>query len=159
VLELLGTQDPRQVMREQVEWLRAAIARVPATALRVPERPGKWSAAALLRHLADTEWVSGYRMRKIVAEPGSAIAGYDQDAWASGLLYAAADPEESLAELATLRAFNLRWLDRLTAEELDRWGEHSERGRESVRHIVSLLGGHDLLHRAQLKRIVAAVSS
>jgi uncharacterized damage-inducible protein DinB len=50
---------------------------------------------------------------------------------------------------------NLTWLDGLTEAELDRFGEHDERGRESVRHIIRLIGAHDLLHRNQITRILA----
>ena len=144
-------------MGEQVQWLRDTLAGRPRSALVRPERPGKWSVGQVLRHLADTEWVHGYRARKAVAESGSPILGYDQDKWAQGLRYAEADPAASLEEVAVLRVLNLRWLDGLAEEELDRFGEHNERGRESVRRMVTLIGAHDLLHRAQITRILASV--
>lgn len=156
LLDLLGDRAPRAVMGEQAQWLHDTLAERPRAALLRPERAGKWSVGQVLRHLVDTEWVYGYRMRKAVAEPGHAIVGYDQDRWAQGLRYADADPGVALAEVATLRGFNLRWLDGLTEEEIDRYGEHDERGRESVRHMVSLIGAHDLLHRAQITRILAS---
>jgi uncharacterized damage-inducible protein DinB len=159
LLDLLGDQDPRRVMGEQVQWLRSTVAGRPRAELVRPERPGKWSVGQVLRHLVDTEWVYGYRARKVVAEPGSAIVGYDQDRWAEGLRYADADPGASLEEIALLRGLNLRWLDGLSEEELDRFGEHTERGRESVRHIVKLIGAHDLLHRSQIMRILGAASA
>src|SRR5687767_4865910 len=87
LLELLGDQDPRRLMGEQVQWLRGALAARPRAALLRPERAGKWSVGQVLRHLVDTEWVYGYRVRKIVAERGSTIVGYDQDRWADGLRY------------------------------------------------------------------------
>jgi hypothetical protein len=158
LLELLGDQDPRRIMGEQVQWLRGTLAGKPRAALARPERPGKWSAGQVLRHLVDTEWVYGYRMRKVVAEPGCAIIGYDQDRWAEGLRYGDADPSATIEEIALLRGLNLKWLDGLSEEELDRYGEHDERGRESVRHIVRLLGAHDLLHRNQITRALAASS-
>jgi hypothetical protein len=34
---------------------------------------------------------------------------------------------------------------------------HAERGRESVRQVIRLIGGHDLVHRQQLERIRKAV--
>ena len=159
LLELLGDRDPRAVMREQVQWLRSTVSGRGRAELTRPERPGKWSVGQVLRHLVDTEWVYGYRYRKAVGESGSVIIGYDQDRWADGHRYADADPAETLEEVAVLRALNLRWLDRLNDEQLDRFGEHDERGRESVRHMVRLIGAHDLLHRNQITRILAAASS
>jgi uncharacterized damage-inducible protein DinB len=156
LLELLGDRDARAVMREQTGWLRAALADHPRAALVRPERAGKWSVVQVLRHLADTELISGYRMRKAVAESGYGIVSYDQDRWADGLRYADADPAAALEDIASLRALNLRWLDGLSAEELERYGDHPERGRESVGHMMTMMGAHDLLHRAQITRILAS---
>lgn len=157
LLALLGDRDPWTVWEELVPAVEVALADLTPRDLRQPERSGKWSALEVLCHLVDTEVVYRYRMRRIVAQPGSAIEGYDQDAWARELGYADADPVAELALLATLRAANLSWLRSLDNEALDRSGEHSERGTESVRTLVSLLAAHDLVHRAQLGRIRRAI--
>ncbi len=47
--------------------------------------PGKWSVRFILHHLADSETVFLYRIRRVVSEPGQVIWVYDQDAWARGL--------------------------------------------------------------------------
>lgn len=153
VIELLGERDPLEVMDSQMAWLRSAVDGIDADALRTREAPGKWSIAAVLKHLADSEMVYRYRMRRIVAEPGFPIRGYDQDAWADRLHYHRCDPAESLDELEALRQMNLRWLRTLRDEELDRAGQHDERGEESVRLMLRLLAGHDLVHRQQIERI------
>lgn len=157
LLALLGERDPLEVQEELVDWLREAVAGLEDPVLRRPEGPGKWSILEVVRHLADTELVYRYRMRMIVAEPGSPIPAYDQDRWAGGLRYNEADLEGALRELAALRRANLDWLRGLSDEELDREGVHEERGPESVRRIVALLAAHDLVHRGQIERIKAAV--
>ena len=43
--------------------------------------------------------------------------------------------------------------------DVRRVGVHSERGEESVAHMIKMYAGHDLLHLAQLARIRRAVSS
>ena len=53
-----------------------------------------------------------------------------------------------------MRAALLRLLRGLNDEELDRFGMHAERGKESVRHLISLYAGHDLNHLAQIERLV-----
>ncbi len=50
------------------------------------------------------------------------------------------------------------WRD-LTDEQLERQGLHTERGPESVRTILKLLAGHDLVHRAQIQRIRDGIST
>lgn len=51
--------------------------------------PGKWSARFLLHHLADAETVLYDRIRRVISEPRQVLWAFDQDAWASGLDYAA----------------------------------------------------------------------
>lgn len=49
--------------------------------------PGKWSVRYLLNHLADSETVLFYRIRRVISEPNQVIWVYDQDAWAQKLDY------------------------------------------------------------------------
>ena len=50
--------------------------------------PGKWTVRYLLNHLADSETVLFYRIRRVISEPKQVIWVYDQDAWAKALDYA-----------------------------------------------------------------------
>ena len=158
VLDLLGAQDPMQVLRATPAALRRASDGMPPAALRQPERTGKWSIAQVLQHLADSDLVWGWRARLILAHDRPAITGYDQDLWAERLGYDLADPEESLATFDALRRANLRLLERATPADLARVGVHAERGEESVAHLVRLYAGHDLLHLRQIARIREAVA-
>ncbi len=107
----------------------------------MPEAPGKWSIAHVLRHLADSEVVWGWRMRLILAQDRPTITGYDQDQWADRLHYADADAGESLDAMRVLRRDNLRLIERASPDDLQRVGVHSERGEEGV-----------WLHGASLRR-------
>lgn len=156
LLQLLGDRDPIEVLRGLVTALRAATDGLSAEDARRPEGPGKWSVVEVVQHLADSELVYGYRLRAIVAEDEPALAGYDQDAWAQRLGYTDESLEDALDEVAVLRRRNLRFLERLSEEEWERAGRHSERGRESVRRIVRLLAAHDLVHLRQIERIKRA---
>lgn len=157
LLEMLGDRDPLAVQDELVPFVRDR-ARVDDPALlRRPEAPGKWSVLEVIGHLADTELVHRWRMRKAVAEPGTGYAGYDQDAWAEGLRYAEADVPTVLGELELLRTANLRWLRSLDDEGWASEAVHAERGAEPVRTTVRLIAGHDLVHRRQIDRIMEAV--
>lgn len=110
--------------------------------------------AAVLEHLADSELVWGYRLRKVLAEDRPELTGFDQDLWADRLGYDSADSEAALSMFAALRSANLRLLSRAPQGDLDRVGIHDERGEESVEHMIRLYAGHDLVHRRQLERIV-----
>ena len=157
LLELLGGRDPFAVLAETPQRIEAIVAGLDDERLRRPERPGKWSLAEVVAHLADSELVMGYRFRRILAEDRPQITGYDQDQWAQRLRYRDARLEDSLAQLRALRAANVRLLRGATAEELQRVGLHSERGEESAARLRDLWAAHDLVHLRQLERIKAAV--
>jgi DinB superfamily len=159
VLDLLGSRDPLTVTRETPAALRRAIDGLSATALRTPERPGKWSIAHVLQHLADSDLVWGWRVRLILAQDRPSLTGYDQDLWAERLQYADADPSEALETFTVLRRSNLHLIERASPADLTRVGIHVERGEESLEHLLRLYAGHDLLHLNQIARIRAAVSS
>ncbi len=121
--------------------------------LTVRPQPGKWSIAEILAHLADAELVVGYRLRLILASNGTAIQAFDQDAWADTFSYSRRDPKTSLETFRTLRENNLRLLSSVPRGLWKNYGQHQERGQESVEHIVRLMAGHDLNHMLQIEKI------
>jgi uncharacterized damage-inducible protein DinB len=159
LLALLGDRDPLAVMAELLPALDELCRGLSPAQLRRPEREGKWSIVQVAAHLADSEIVLGYRYRMMLAQSGSTILGYDQDAWARELRYDQADLDESRAQIAALRTANLRLLRSAQGERLERYGLHSERGRETLGHMLKMVGGHDLLHRRQIARIRAAIGA
>ena len=156
VMDLLGDRDPFAVQEELLSVLEKEIAGLDDAILRRPEKPGKWSILQVLQHLADSELVFRYRMRLVLAQPGAEIPAIDQDSWAAGLKYNEADPADTLEFLRTLREANFKMLRSLSDEQMERYGLHSERGPESVRKMMRMTAGHDLLHRNQIKRIKRA---
>lgn len=155
VLELLGDEDPIAVLGSTVSWCRSRTEGLTPEQLAAPEAEGKWSIAGVLQHLADSELVWGYRLRKVLAEDRPELTGYDQDLWASRLGYVEANRDEALSMFSALRSANLRLISRAAPGDLDRVGVHNERGEESLRHMARLYAGHDLVHRRQVERIVA----
>ena len=153
VLGLVGDDQPMAILRSTDAALRRAVEGLGPEVTARPEAPGKWSIRQVLRHLADSEIVWGWRLRLVLAHDAPVLTGYDQDAWADRLGYAESDPVESLEEFAVLRRGTLRLLDRATPEDLERYGVHAERGRESVEHMIRLYAGHDRLHLRQVERI------
>jgi hypothetical protein len=159
VLGLLGDADPKTVLARTPGWCERETAALTVEQLRRPEAPGKWSLVEILQHLADSELVWGYRLRKVLAEDRPELTGYDQDLWATRLNYPASSPSQSLTTFRVLRDANMRLLAGASEADLDRVGIHNERGAESVRHMIRLYAGHDLLHRNQIARVREAVAS
>jgi len=159
LLGLLGERAPLDVLRTTHAALQEAVVGVEAAQLALPEATGKWSVRHVLAHLADSDIVLGWRLRMILAHDRPEITGYDQDLWAQRLHYDDVDPHDAIASFGVLRRWNLRLVENARAEELARAGVHAERGEESIAHLLKMYAGHDLLHRAQIARILRAVSA
>jgi DinB superfamily len=93
-------------------------------------------------------------MRLILGAPGTAIAAFDQDSWVIAGHYAKRDPRKSLEQFRAVREANLALLKSLTPEQWKHYGMHSERGQETIEHIVRMFAGHDINHLQQIQRIL-----
>src|SRR5215208_685139 len=153
LLQLLGDRDPLEVQSHLADSLERETAGLSRAQLRQPEKPGKWSIIAVVQHLADSEVVTSYRIRTILASDTPDIPAYDQDAWARRLRYAEASLPDALTQIRVLRGRSLDLLRGLQPDEWERAGIHRERGRETVGQITKLAAGHDLVHLRQIARI------
>lgn len=120
---------------------------------RRPE-PGKWSVAEILAHLADAETVIAWRLRQVLAANGQSIQAYDQAVWATTFDYTRCDARESLERYRVLRESNIALLKRVPKQLWENYGIHSERGKETVAHIMNMVAGHDVNHRLQVENIL-----
>jgi hypothetical protein len=155
ILGYVSTQDPMAVQTATPSKIEELIEGVSPDRLSKPPAPGKWSVTQILAHLADSEIVVGYRIRRILAAPGTTISAFDQDKWAEAGNYANRDPMMSLSLLRTLREANVSLLKSLSPEQRKNFGVHAERGQESIERITRLIAGHDINHLRQLEGIVA----
>jgi hypothetical protein len=156
LLDLLGPREPLEVLPELMPWLDRRLQGIPEARLRRPEAPGKWSVAAIVQHLADSELILAVRGRLILSEDRPTIQGFDQDLWAERFRYDQTPIEIALAQLGGLRAANLALWGRLGPVDLAREMIHSERGPESLGHLLKLMAAHDLVHRRQIDRVLGA---
>jgi hypothetical protein len=154
ILGHLAGQDPLKVQAGTAKKLERLIRGVPASKLRKRPAPGKWSAGEILAHLADTEIVVGWRMRQILGAPGTPIQAFDQDSWVAAGHYEKRDPRKSAEQFRVLREANLSLLKSLAPQQWKDHGMHSERGVETIEHIVRMMAGHDVNHTQQVERIL-----
>lgn len=157
ITALVGDRDPLVILGELPGWLQTRTASLDDARRRRSEAPGKWSVHDVVQHLTDAETAFLWRTRLITAEETApTLQGYDQDRWAARLRYADAPFAEVLEELGVMRRRNLRLARALGPDERARIGRHVERGPESIDLILTLMAGHDLVHRAQIERMLGA---
>ncbi len=136
--------------------LRAALARIPADALRWRPEPGKWSAHQVIVHCADSETNAAMRIRFVLAEKSPTIMGYDQDTWAEVLDYEAHPIDAALTVIDAVRANTLPLLRRQPAAAWMRSGTHTESGAYSAETWLQVYAGHLETHTRQLERNLTA---
>jgi DinB superfamily len=146
-----------EVLAQTASTLADIVGKHSATVLRTRPFEGKWTPNEIIGHLTDSEWVYGYRLRLILSENDPAILGTQQDLWVAALRHNEREPSELVEIFRTMRLFNLAVWRRRSPEDLQRTGQHNERGQESLGVMLRLLAGHDLSHLAQITRYIQAV--
>ena len=154
ILSFSDGKDARAVLEATPKRLRAIVQQTPSETLRRRPAPGRWSGAEIIAHLADAEIVASWRIRAVLGHNGAPLQAFDQDEWATNLAYEKADASESVDLFEATRVANLRLLDRVDPKLHENYGMHSERGKETISHLIRLYAGHDLNHLAQLEQLV-----
>ncbi|MGA2097297.1 MAG: DinB family protein [Candidatus Acidiferrum sp.] len=154
ILKNLEGKNPLKTQAATAKTLGKLLKGVPGSRLRKRPAPEKWSVVEILAHLADAEIVVAWRLRAILAAPGTPIQAYDQDALAAARKYAKHDPHKSLEHFRVVREANLAFYKSLSPEQWKRHGVHAERGEESLEHILHMMAGHDINHTKQIEQIL-----
>lgn len=129
----------------------AAFAQLSPADLDKAKQDG-WNARQIIHHLADSEAQSCARLKRLIAQPGSVIQGYDENIWAQNptLGYSQLPIENSLALFKASRAASLEILNRLKVEQLSNSGVHTESGTYDVRKWLKSYINHPKDHAKQL---------
>ena len=154
----LEGKKPMEVLAASPRQLARLIKGVSKKKMAKRPAPDKWSVTEILAHLADTELVQGFRLRMILGASGTPIQGFDQDEWARYSDYAKQDPALSLEAYRVTRERTVRLLESLPREAWERYGMHSERGKETVARVTEMMAGHDLNHLKAIREILKGVS-
>jgi DinB superfamily len=147
----LGTMDPIEVLESTSARLEALVARLENQQRQLQ---GQWTAIEILAHLAESEIVYGYRIRKALNASGTAIEATDQNVWVENAGYLQKNPQLALSLFHTVRKANISFLKSLTAQQLEHFGIHSERGKESIAQMARMIAGHDINHLQQMEKLL-----
>jgi hypothetical protein len=143
-------EDGYRVITEALEGISEA-------ELEAREAPGEWCPREIVHHLADSEMTSAIRLRLLIAQDSPAIIGYDQEAFVANLF-----PDRpiapSLAAFEAARASTAPILCRLSDQQWQRAGTHSESGPYAVADWLNIYAAHAHDHADQIRRARATVA-
>jgi len=135
------------------------LADFPQGSLTAHPIPGKWSAAEIVHHLADSETISGQRLRRLLVEDHPLIQGYDQDVFAAQLRYNERDIAPALEAFRAARATTAQLIDMMNEADWHREGTHSESGSYSAEDWLKIYAAHAHNHAAQIGRLREALAN
>jgi uncharacterized protein (DUF952 family) len=147
----LAREDRSRLLREYAEGpalVREALGSVPPE--RLESSAGGWSPAEVALHLADSESLSGIRLRKLLAEDFPYLAGYDEEAYVR-LLPSGRGVEASLRLIEATRAASAELLTAIEDAAWHRCGWHGESGLYSVEGWLRIYAAHCRDHARQIR--------
>ena len=128
------------------------VAQISPNQLDKADKEG-WTPRQVIHHLADSEAQSYSRLRRLIAEPGSLIQGYDENKWAESLKlgYKSEDVQSSLEVFKAVRQASYELIKKLSEKDLEIEGTHSESGAYSVGKWIKTYTNHPLDHANQIR--------
>lgn len=113
--------------------------------------PGKWSVREILVHLADCEIVFLWRVYRGVAEPGTPVYGFNQDAWANALHYATRPLGLARDLFAAARNQLVHVVETMPEAAARHSIHHSEAGIVTVSQLLEKCVKHTRHHLSQIE--------
>ena len=99
--------------------------------------PGTWSIQQIVLHMMDSDLIASDRMKRVAAEDHPTLVGYNETAFAKTLAYDAIPAQDACEIFRLNRRITAELLRRLPDAAFKRTGLHTERGEESLEHLVS----------------------
>ena len=147
-----------QQYREGYDRVVRALDGFPAAKLTARLIAGKWTAAEIVHHLADSEMTSAIRLRKLLAETHPVIQGYDQERYADVLHYQARPIEPSLQAFRYARESTAQLFEHMTEADWRKLGWHTESGSYHTECWLEIYATHAHGHAEQIERLKAALA-
>lgn len=146
-------------IRQLPTLIEIAVQHLDEFQLETPYRPGGWTLAQVVHHLADSHINAITRFKLALTEDNPVIKPYDQDAWVK-----LADVQYTPinVSITLLHALHMRWanlMDRLPDEAWDRTFVHPEQGRSfNLKTQAANYAWHGKHHLAHIMNLKASMN-
>jgi hypothetical protein len=135
--------------------LCAALERFPRAMWQYRPAPERWTIHETIIHITDSEANSFVRCRRLVAEPGSTVMGYDENVWARALDYHAQSTDAALELFRWLRGNSYQLIATLPDEAWAHTVEHSDSGTMTMDDWLDTYARHVTDHIEQMAAVYA----
>ena len=146
-----------QQYRDGYSQVARALDGFPAAKLTARPFTGKWTAAEIVHHLADSEMTSAIRIRKLLAEPFPVIQAYDQERFAEVMHYQERPIEPSLQAFRYARESTAQLFEHMSEADWRKLGWHSEAGSYHTERWLEIYAAHAHGHAEQIERLKGAL--
>lgn len=121
--------------------------------------PSGWCIREIVGHLRDAAEVYHKRIYMMSTQTDPILEPYDQEAWVTAHAYMTRAIGEMGRELTAWREDTVELLTSLVNWNWARTGQHSERGRTSIRQIVEHMVEHEAEHLHDIRALRVAANA
>lgn len=151
----METEEKRALIAQFEEGSRAFddVLSLPPELLRYRPFPDAWTIHEHVVHVLESDMAGFHRYRRAIAEPGTAVLGYDEEVWTPALAYHSHDLGETIALLKAERHYAAAHLHTLLAADWSAFSySHSQFGSVSLEKWLGDYVGHVKIHRDYIDR-------
>ena len=130
-----------------------AIRQFPVEMWQFRPSPDRWTIHETVVHITDSEANSFIRCRKAIAEPGSAVMGYNEPVWAKALDYHTQSTDDALELFKCLRRASYNLIKELPDAIWSHTIEHSENGIMTLDDWLGVYEEHIPTHIEQMRQV------
>jgi hypothetical protein len=112
-----------------------------------------WTIHEIIVHITDSEANSYIRCRRLIAEPGSTVLGYDENKWAADLHYIDQSADDALELFKWLRLKSYTLIKNLPESMWANSVMHSESGQMTLDDWLDTYERHVPDHLAQMQAV------
>jgi uncharacterized damage-inducible protein DinB len=138
------------------ELLVEALAQFPREMWQYRPSPDEWTIHEIILHITDSEANGFIRARRLVAEPGLELMGYDQLLWSQALAYQALNPVTALELFRWLRQSTYELISNLPDETWTHTVQHPDLGTYSMQDWLEIYTRHVPNHITQMMAVYDA---
>lgn len=122
--------------------LRRAIEGLTPGEMRAHPVPGTWSIQQIVLHMMDSDLIASDRMKRVIAEEGPTLIGYNETAFSEKLFYDDLDAALATDVFDKNRRLTAVILRNVPDEAFARTGEHNESGTITLEYLVKTYVEH-----------------